>query len=314
MNTVGTGTTGAANLASSFLGTYGTTYLVVLKIQFNTSGAQDTVTVYLNPVAGASSPGVAATYTLTTFDVGTITGVGLNVQGGASITVDEIRVGDAYGDVVGFIPPPSAPVNLTATPGVNLVSLNWDATSGATGYKVLRGTTSGNYTVSNNVALTNAYVDNTAVGGTQYFYVVEATNSSGASANSAEVSATPTIALPNVPGGVTATGTNGAVNVSWNVATGAASYNVKRSTSSGTEATIINVTATSYLDAGVVNGTQYFYTVSSTNSAGESANSTEVSATPNVPPAAPMNLTATAGTNQVSLSWTASVGAAGVTM
>jgi fibronectin type 3 domain-containing protein len=309
MNTVGSSAQGAGNLASSFLGTYGVTYLVVLEIQFNTSGANDTVTVYLNPVAGASSPGVAATYTLTTFDVGTITGVGLNVQGGASISVDEIRVGDTYGDVVGFIPAPSAPTGLAATPGVNSVSLNWNAVSGATGYKVLRGISSGIYTVTNNVTA-NAYLDNTAVGGTQYFYVVEATNSSGASANSTEVSATPTIDLPSVPSGLTATGTNGAINVSWNVATGAASYNVKRSTSSGTEVTITNVTATSYLDATVVNGTQYFYEVSSTNNAGESANSAEASATPNVPPAAPTSLTATAGTNQVSLSWTASTGAA----
>ena len=308
MTTTGSSAQPAANLASSSLGTYGVTYLVVMQIQFNTSGNNDTVTVYLNPVAGASAPGVSPTYTLSTFDVGTITGIGLNVQGGASITVDEIRVGDTYGDVVGYVPPPAAPTGLTATPGVNSVSLGWNTVSGATGYKVLRGTSSGNYNVTNNTAV-NSYTDNTAVGGTQYFYVVEATNTSGASPNSSEVFATPTIALPSVPGGVTATGTNGAVNVSWNTATGAASYNVKRSTSSGAEVTITNVAATSYYDTAVTDGIQYFYEVSSTNNAGESANSTEVSATPNIPPAAPTGLTATAATNEVSLVWTASAGA-----
>ena len=55
--------------------TYGTTYLIVLKIDFNTSGNNDTITAYFNPTANAA-PGVAATYTVTTFDVGTITGVG----------------------------------------------------------------------------------------------------------------------------------------------------------------------------------------------------------------------------------------------
>ncbi len=309
MTTTGSSVQGAANLNTSFLGTYGVTYLVVMQIQFNTSGANDTVTVYLNPVAGANAPGVASTYTYTAFDVGTISGIGLNVAGGATISVDEIRVGDTYGDVVGYVPPPSAPTGLTATPGINSVGLSWNAVSGATGYNVLRGTTSGTYTVTNRVAL-NTNFDNTAVGGTQYFYVVQATNSSGASANSSEVSATPIINLPDMPTGLTATGTNGAVILNWAIATGAASYNVKRSTASGAEVTIANVAANNYYDNSTINGTTYFYEISSTNSAGESANSTEASAMPNVPPAAPTGLAATAGTNQVSLSWTGSAGAA----
>lgn len=307
MNTVGSGALGAANLASSFLGTYGTTYLVVLKIDFNTSGANDTVTVYINPTANAATPGVAATYTVSTFDVGTITGVGLNVQGGATITVDEIRRGATYGDVVGYNPP-ATPTGLVATPGVNTVGLVWDNASGATGYNILRGTSSGNYTVTNTSAA-NAYNDNSAVGGTTYYYVVQATNTSGVSAYSSEVSATPTIALPNVPTGLVATGTNGAVSLSWSVAAGAASYNVKRSTTSNAEVTISNVVANSYYDTDVVNGTTYYYKVSSTNSAGESVDSSEVSATPDLPPAAPTGLAATAGTNQVSLTWNASAGA-----
>jgi len=112
MDTTGNNASGAANLASSFLGTYGTTYLVVMQIQFNTSGNNDTVTVYLNPVAGGSSPGVSATYTYSSFDVGTITGVGLNVQGGANITVDEIRVGSSYGSVVGSSAQATIPTSL----------------------------------------------------------------------------------------------------------------------------------------------------------------------------------------------------------
>ena len=306
--TTGSSALGAANLASSFLGTYGTTYLVVLKIDFNTSGNNDTVTVYLNPTANAATPGVSATYTNTTFDVGTITGIGLNVQGGATITVDEIRRGSTYGEVVGYNPP-ATPTNLVATAGVNTVSLTWSNASGATGYNVLRGTSTGNYTVTNTSAA-NAYADNSAVGGTTYFYVVQATNASGASANSSEASATPTIALPSTPTGLVAVGTNGAVSLSWSAAAGAASYNVKRSTTSNAEVTISNVVANSYYDTDVVNGTTYFYKVSSTNSAGQSANSSEVSATPNVPPSAPTGLAATAGTNQVSLTWTASAGAA----
>src|SRR5204862_58441 len=54
------------------------------------------------PTANSATPGVAPKYTLTTFDVGAITGIGFQRPGGAfNIIADEIRVGDTYGDVVG---------------------------------------------------------------------------------------------------------------------------------------------------------------------------------------------------------------------
>ena len=308
MNTVGTAALGTiANLGSSFQGIYGTTYLIVMKIDFDTSGVNDTVTVYINPTANAAAPGVAGTYTNSSLNVGTITGIGLNVQGGATMTLDEIRRGSTYGEVVGYNPP-ATPTGLAATAGINSVSLSWNVASGATGYRVLRGISTGVYTVTNSVA-SNTNFDATAVGGTTYFYVVQATNSSGPSALSSEVTATPMIALPNVPNGVTATGTNSAVRLSWNTAVGATGYKVKRATTSGAEVPIASVGTTGYTDTAVVNGQQYFYKVSATNSTGESADSLEANATPNVPPAAPTALSATAGTNQVALSWTGSAGA-----
>jgi len=284
------------------------THFLVLKIDFDTSGANDTVSLWIDPPANAAAPGVGATVTTNTFDVGIISAFGINITGGYNPITDEIRIGDTYGDVTAYVPPPDAPTGLTATPGINSVGLSWNAVSGATGYKVLRGTSTGVYTVTNNVA-SNTNYDATAVGGTTYFYVVQGTNSSGVGASSAEVFATPTVALPAVPTGLTAMGTNSAVILSWSAASGAASYNVKRSTTSGTEVTIVNVASTGYTDAAVINGTTYFYKVSSTNNAGESADSSEASATPNVPPAAPTGLTATAGSNQVALSWTGSSGA-----
>jgi hypothetical protein len=299
---------GASALGSAVNINNTATHLVVIQIDFDTAGANDTVSLWIDPPANAATPGVAANVVASTFDVGTISAFGINITGGYNPIVDEIRIGDTYGDVTAYVPPPDAPTGLVATPGNNSVSLSWDATSGATGYKVLRGTTSGVYTVTNGVA-SNTNFDATVVGGTTYFYAVQATNSSGAGALSAEVSVTPTIALPNTPVGFTATGTNSAVLLSWSIAAGADSYNVKRSTMSGTEVTIATVGATSYTDNAVVNGTTYFYTVSATNSAGESADSLEVSAVPDVPPAAPTALIATAGSNQVSLSWTGAAGA-----
>ncbi len=119
LNTTGNNPAPAANLASSFLGTYGTTYLIVLKIDFNTSGNNDTVTAYINPTANAAAPGMAATYTVTSFDVGTVTGVGLqNPGGGFAVRVDEIRVGDSYQDVVssGGVVTVPAPIISSVTP------------------------------------------------------------------------------------------------------------------------------------------------------------------------------------------------------
>lgn len=284
------------------------THFIVIKIDFDTAGALDTVSLWIDPPANASVPGVAANVVASTFDVGTISAFGINITGGYNPIVDEVRVGDTYGDVTAYVPPPDAPTGLVATPGNNTVSLSWDVTSGATGYRVLRGTSTGVYTVTNSVA-SNTNFDATVVGGTTYYYVVQATNSSGGGALSAEVSVTPTIALPSTPVGVAAIGTNSAVLLSWNAASGASGYNIKRATTSGAEVTIDSTGATSYTDSAVVNGTTYFYTVSSTNSAGESADSLEVSAVPNVPPTTPTALIATAGSNQVSLSWTGSAGA-----
>jgi fibronectin type 3 domain-containing protein len=97
------------------------------------------------------------------------------------------------------------------------------------------------------------------------------------------------------------------VLLTWNASTGAVSYNVKRGTSTGGEATVATVTAptTTFTDAGLTNNTLYFYVVTAVNAAGESGASNEVSARPNIPPASPTGLAAAAGNAQVVLTWNA---------
>jgi hypothetical protein len=94
---------------------------------------------------------------------------------------------------------------------------------------------------------------------------------------------------PAAPTGLTATAGNAHVALSWSAATGATSYNVKRATVSGGPYTTIapSITTTSYDDTTAANGTTYFYVVSAANSGGESANSSEVSATPVAPSTSP---------------------------
>jgi endo-1,4-beta-xylanase len=89
---------------------------------------------------------------------------------------------------------------------------------------------------------------------------------------------------PPAPTGVVATAGNAQVQLSWNASTGATGYNVKRATTSGGPYTTVGaVTGTAFTNTALTNGTTYFYVVSATNSNGESANSSQASATPTAP-------------------------------
>ena len=94
--------------------------------------------------------------------------------------------------------PPGAPSGLAATPGNGQVGLTWTAASGATGYSVHRGTTSGGpyTTIQSNVVGTST-TDTGLANGTTYYYVVTGTNAQGEGPGSNEASATP-VAAPTV--------------------------------------------------------------------------------------------------------------------
>ncbi|MGO8673184.1 MAG: choice-of-anchor tandem repeat GloVer-containing protein, partial [Capsulimonadaceae bacterium] len=211
-------------------------------------------------------------------------------------------------------PAPAAPTGLTATAGNTQVALSWTATTGATSYNIYRATTTGGEgTTAIVTGVTTASYTNTGLtNGTAYFYKIAAVNGGGTSPQSTEASATPEPPVPAAPTGLTATAGNTQVALSWTASTGATSYDVFRSTTSGGEGSVPlgTAVATTYTDVGLTNGVTYFYKVAAVNGGGTSAQSTEASATPEPPvPAAPTGLTATAGSAQVALSWTASTGA-----
>jgi len=108
---------------------------------------------------------------------------------------------------------------------------------------------------------------------------ISASNGTGAGNASLTLSLLP--AIPSAPIGVIASGSNASVSLQWTASSGATSYNVKRSTTSGSGyVTVASPFSTSSIDTGLVNGTTYYYVVSAVNSTGESANSSEVRATP----------------------------------
>lgn len=218
---------------------------------------------------------------------------------------------------------PAAPTNLQAAAGTLLARLSWNASSGATSYTVKRSTISGSsyITVASGLSATS-YTDSSLLAGTNYYYVVSAVNASGTSANSAQVAITPLSAsqpVPAAPTNVRAT-VSSYVYLTWNGVSGATTYRVKRSTTSGSGYTTIatGLTGPTHFDFGVTGGTNYYYVVTAVNSAGESANSAQVSTgqgTPTAPvPAAPTNLRATASSSEVALTWTASPGATSYTV
>ena len=117
--------------------------------------------------------------------------------------------------------------------------------------------------------------------------------------------------IPPAPTGLNATAGYGQVTLTWAANVYATSYNIKRSTSSGGEATIANTSGTSYSDSNVVDTTTYYYVVSSVNVSGESQNSAEVSAVPQYSPP-PSNLSiASTNFGVISLTWSMSPGATG---
>jgi hypothetical protein len=188
--------------------------------------------------------------------------------------------------------PPLAPENLIATAGYGQVILTWSAspTPGVTNYNVKRaqisGGSGGAYT--NNIYATTAgttYTDTNVDDNTTYYYVVSAVSSTvGEGPNSSEASATPMYSP--IPVNLTVTNHNfGPIELTWSASAGATSYNVKRSQSSGSEATIASTTSASYTDTNTFCGDTYYYVVSAVNSGGENpTNSVEVSYTPPWPP------------------------------
>jgi len=85
----------------------------------------------------------------------------------------------------------------------------------------------------------------------------------------------------SAPTGLAAAAGNHQVALTWNASSGATSYNVARSTTSGSGyATLASPTTPSYTDTTAVNDTTYYYVVAAVNGSDTSANSGQVVVTP----------------------------------
>ena len=114
---------------------------------------------------------------------------------------------------------------------------------------------------------------------------------------------------PGAPTLNSATAGTGQVVLAWSRVTVATGYSVKYGTTSGTFTTTIDAgNVTGYTVTGLTQGTTYYFVVVAYEGAATSANSNQRSAT--LVPNPPTLSSATAGSARVTLTWTASPGAA----
>jgi autotransporter-associated beta strand protein len=202
---------------------------------------------------------------------------------------------------------PSVPVLQAKVFNAFQADLTWDtlpASSLVSGYTVKRSETAGGpYAKIAEGIKNNVYSNKGLNAETAYYYVLSASNEIGESANSGEVSVTtPAPSISPMVRGLIAVGGNARVNINWQEAFEALTYNVKRSlTAMGPFMTITNLSGTTFTDINVSNGITYYYVITGVNPAGESVPSTVATAAPGTATFAYWPFNEAAGTSAIDI-------------
>jgi hypothetical protein len=209
------------------------------------------------------------------------------------------------------LPPiPDAPVLSDLAVLNSELDLTWNTVSGATGYKIKYGTSSGVYTTALSVGNLTFYTKTGLVNGTKYYFVVTALNLGGESDNSNEKSGTPIIDTPiQLNPGIG----DREITLSWDSVVNATGYKIKYGTSTGVYGTTIDVgDVTSKTITSLTNGVTYFFVVTAHDAGSESGNSNEKSGSPVLAiPGTPIQSDLVDGDESVILSWSSTLNAVG---
>lgn len=205
---------------------------------------------------------------------------------------------------------PNVPSNLTVSNKGNdtnpNIRIEWNAVSGAAGYRVYRSSSSSSGYSLLGDTYSNYYNDSTPLEGYNY-YKVTAYNSAGESEfSSSKYFYYEKPVTLNAPTGLSATVDGRYVHLKWNAVSGANGYIVYRSTSAyGTYDYIDATTGTTYDDIPSATGYNYYKVKAYNNTGQTSEYSSYVSCNYNYvnPPAAP-SVTASGSSSSITISWT----------
>ena len=211
---------------------------------------------------------------------------------------------------------PAAVTALSATAGDANAVLAWTAPVAAdlAGYRVYRSTGTTAATSPANLAatlgLTDSYAATGLANGTAYTFALVPFDTAGNAGTATSVSVTPLDTLPPAaPADLAVVPGNGKATLAWtaNAEADLATYRVFRD---GVRVADVPAGTTSYVDAGLTNGTTYVYTLTALDTlAHESGASASASVAPTVgdpvAPAAPRNVKTELGKGSISLGWNA---------
>ncbi len=128
-------------------------------------------------------------------------------------------------------PNPATPTGIAAVAGIEENTISWNAVAGATGYTLHYSESTPSLRVTSSFSVGGtSYTHNSLDAAKTYYYAVIANGSTGSSPLSGEASAQP---IPGAPNLTVGTSTETTVTVNWSTVSGANSYRLYSSTSSG---------------------------------------------------------------------------------
>jgi hypothetical protein len=275
-----------------------------------TSDGGSSITQY----AVASSPGAIAVNVSGAASQAVVTGLTNGVGYTFTVTASNAEgSGIASGPSPLVVPVglPSAPLNVSATPGNGQATVTWQPPSDDGGAPVQQYTvfsSPGGIEVTVNATVTEAVVTG-LTSGVSYTFTVTASNAEGTGPASGPSSVVTPTGPPSAPLNVSATPGNGQATVSWDVPTsdgGSSITGYLVTVSPGGQSVPVDGSSVLALVTGLTNGQAYTFTVSAVNALGTGAASAPAHpATPTGPPGAPVNVQATAFNHAVALTWDA---------
>ena len=154
----------------------------------------------------------------------------------------------------------------------NGVQLTWNASDGATAYRVFRKTEDGTWKTLGDTANLE-FEDKKGVAGTTYYYAVRCINASGKKYTS-PLDKTKLASIIYPVGELVSpkpvlTALNGEVVIDWTAVTGSPNYRIFRQAEGGSWKKLADVSATSYSDTTGVGGTNYTYAIRCLSSDGK---------------------------------------------